>query len=449
MVLHTLDAIGLLSLTVCIGERACTPVPFTDTRSQSNRNYKQNPTQSTRTRKKKKEIGAQKSRFRSTSTHEVRPHRTNKFSQIFLHIATVLAMQVNFNERASVVATSSHAGFQLYSVPPSQGFRHLHTVTHLAGASMVAILDETPLVAMVGSSVGQGTDRMLQVYDTSTKEVLSSLLFDSSILNVRMNPKRLVVIRERQTHIFDLNTMAPQTQFATTSPPNRLGLGALSPLTDGGTCFYCYPFTSRHKWASSRGEGQGSSQGGDEIGGAALSSCPGDVAVLEAVSNNDLQPFRAHDHPLVALAICGDGSKVVTASTSGTIIRVFNLQGLLLHQFRRGQRRARITDLSVSFFGMIVSVCSDSGTLHLFRCEPQSERFSMLVARDVKSFAKLALRPNSKTRCAINMDGSCLSVASVPIDGASGSIRGSLHQYAIEQKDIRDLGVDNAIGHLP
>lgn len=354
--------------------------------------------------------------------------------------------QACFNDRASILAACSPAGFQLYSIPPSQGFRRLSVVTLLGGASFLSILDETPLVAMVGSNAdnassgAQGTNRLLQVYDSSRKEVISSLFFDSAILNVRMNPKRLVVIRERQTHIFDLNTMAPQSQIATTSPPNRFGLGVLSPLTEGGTCYYCYPFTSRSKLPRKEGAMEGA-EGGEDADGAAMSSCPGDVVVLEAVSNETLQPFKAHDHPLSALAMSGDGSRVVTASTSGTLIRVFNLQGLLLYQFRRGQRKAFITHLAVNFNGQIVSVCSDTGTLHLFRCESgHGERFTSLVRRDIRSFAKHNLPAGYRPVCSINPDGTVLSLVAIPCEGSSPDARATFNKYTIEQNRIQDSG---------
>ena len=318
-------------------------------------------------------------------------------------------MFVAFNRCASCVTSANDAGFQIFGVPPDSTFRQLRSDTTLGAISVVAMLDNTPLLVVVGSSRGTqqqqqtGTHRFLQLYDTNRHEVLTSMHFDTAILNVRMNIKRLVVILERTTHIFDLNTLAPLPQIRSTQPLNKTGLGALSDLTTAGKCYFAFPYSDR--------EGRG------------------DIVVIEAVEQRESTILPAHRHPIVAVEICSSGSRIATCSISGTTIKVFsNPNSQLLFQFRRGQRQALVYCLAFSRNGDLLAVSSDSGTLHLFSC---NEGGGTGGFEGIRSFAKIAVRdPKLKTLCAISENNKILSVVSVP---AQAGQRCTIVQYLIEQ----------------
>jgi hypothetical protein len=70
---------------------------------------------------------------------------------------------------------------------------------------------------------------------------------------------------------------------------------------------------------------------------------------------------------LRGLALTADGSKLVTASTKGTVLRVWHVAtSTCLQEFRRGVERATITCLCWSWDYQWLSCCSDKGTAHVF-----------------------------------------------------------------------------------
>lgn len=78
--------------------------------------------------------------------------------------------------------------------------------------------------------------------------------------------------------------------------------------------------------------------------------------------------MEAHDGELRGLALTADGSKLATASTKGTVIRVWDVSnGHCLQEFRRGVERATITCLCWSWDFVWLSCASDKGTCHIFK----------------------------------------------------------------------------------
>lgn len=311
-------------------------------------------------------------------------------------------MFVGFNQECSQIATGSETGFQVFDVPPSGGFRRRINETSLGGIRLVAMLHDTPLIAVVGSS--QGTNRYLLLYDAGRKEVVTEMHFDTTILAVKMNMKRLVIILERHIHLFDLNTLAPLPQIRTTQPPNKRGLGSLSALSASDmTCYFAFPHSDRDE---SRG----------------------DVVVMDAISCRKVQMIAAHQHPIAALELCSDGSRLATCSERGTQIKVFSIPNMqLLFTFRRGNWAANIYCLALSQKGELIAAASDSGTLHLFRAADGS------TSTETKSFAKVNIKEKVKTICGVDASCSFVSVVTMPTTGEALT----LSQYALDKSSAK------------
>lgn len=82
----------------------------------------------------------------------------------------------------------------------------------------------------------------------------------------------------------------------------------------------------------------------------------------------------AHDSRIACIALTQDGSLVATASSKGTLIRVFNtLDGSLLQEVRRGTDRAEIQSLAFSSNARWLAASSDRGTIHVFGLKLDSE----------------------------------------------------------------------------
>lgn len=80
--------------------------------------------------------------------------------------------------------------------------------------------------------------------------------------------------------------------------------------------------------------------------------------------------MEAHEGSLRGLALTADGSKLATASTKGTVIRVWDVAtAVCLQEFRRGVERTTITCLSWSWDYAWLSSASDKGTVHIFQVD--------------------------------------------------------------------------------
>ncbi|XP_027775212.1 autophagy-related protein 18a-like [Solanum pennellii] len=77
-----------------------------------------------------------------------------------------------------------------------------------------------------------------------------------------------------------------------------------------------------------------------------------------------MKSIVAHDSVLACFALTREGNLLATASTEGTLIRIFNtLEGILLQEVRRGSDRAEIYSLSFSPTAQWLAVSSDKGTV--------------------------------------------------------------------------------------
>jgi len=62
---------------------------------------------------------------------------------------------------------------------------------------------------------------------------------------------------------------------------------------------------------------------------------------------------------------------LVTASTKGTLLRVFNTETCeQIVELRRGADQAVITDVSIDPTNKMVVCASDKGTIHVFNTKP-------------------------------------------------------------------------------
>jgi len=85
--------------------------------------------------------------------------------------------------------------------------------------------------------------------------------------------------------------------------------------------------------------------------------------------------MEAHESALRGLALTADGTKLATASTKGTVIRVWNVAtSTCLQEFRRGVERVQITCLAWSWDHSYLACTSDKGTAHVFEVSETAKK---------------------------------------------------------------------------
>jgi WD40 repeat protein len=104
--------------------------------------------------------------------------------------------------------------------------------------------------------------------------------------------------------------------------------------------------------------------------GSMVLVCPGlqkGQVRIEHYASKRTKFIMAHDSRIACFALTQDGHLLATASSKGTLVRVFNtVDGTLRQEVRRGADRAEIYSLAFSSTAQWLAVSSDKGTVHVF-----------------------------------------------------------------------------------
>ncbi|KAH3765720.1 WD repeat domain phosphoinositide-interacting protein 2 [Pelomyxa schiedti] len=239
---------------------------------------------------------------------------------------------IDFNQDCSCVAVGSTVGFTLFNVTPHET---LHSRTVGGSVSVCQMLYTTPLVVVAVKLQDEPSEKLF-VYNINNQHPLCDFNFGVPICNVRLNNKRLVIILEAKIHVYDLGTM--KFLHSIDTEPNPRGICALSSAPDTGG-FIGYPGRN-----------------------------PGEIAVFDVDQIRPVAVAKAHNGPLVVIAFNSAGTLVATASSKGTIIRIFSIPDMRqIVSFRRGSNPATIYSIAFSLNSTILAVSSDTSTVHLFK----------------------------------------------------------------------------------
>ena len=185
--------------------------------------------------------------------------------------------------------------------------------------------------------------------------MICELTFPTSILAVKLNRKRLIVVLEEQIYIYDIATMKHVDTIETGSNPS--GICSLSSSAENSYLVFPHPTSNRPTATPSH------------TPSTAQTQTAGEVLVFDTLSLTPVNIIAAHKTPIALLALSPKGDLLATASDKGTVIRVFSVpEGTKLFQFRRGSYPARITSMAFNHNGEYLVVGSDTETVHLFRC---------------------------------------------------------------------------------
>lgn len=196
------------------------------------------------------------------------------------------------------------------------------------------------------------------LWDESKGKAVLELEFKSEVRNVCLRRDRIVVVMRNKVHVY-LFSSPPKKLFTIDTSDNERGLVSLSP--DRENCVMAVP-----------GRQPGHIQLVDL---SILRESPSFSSLSSLNYRNEMSPrtsiIAAHTSRLSALAISRDGRYVASASETGTIIRVWDVQSCaLMAELRRGLDRAEICSIVFSQIrsGSITKllVASDKGTIHVF-----------------------------------------------------------------------------------
>lgn len=305
----------------------------------------------------------------------------------------------NFNQDYSCISVGYENGFRIYNCDPfTQCYEKID-----GSIGIVEMLFCSSLLAIVGTGEQSSlSPRRLKIINTKRQTTICELTFPTSILSVRMNRERLVVLLEERIYLYDITNM--KLLHTIEIPSNPMGLVGLSTNTENNYLSYPSPqkvtklsggstqlgvdvtaLNGQQLSASGQGnQGIGKSKSHDDLSGLnsegqTQSIRNGDVVIFDCKLLQPITVIDAHKTQLAALTFSQDGTLLATASDKGTIIRVFSVKtGVKLYQFRRGSYNTKIYSLAFGPSNMFLTASSATGTIHVFRLGEQEAKNTIL-----------------------------------------------------------------------
>ncbi|MQL76255.1 hypothetical protein Taro_008625 [Colocasia esculenta] len=241
-------------------------------------------------------------------------------------------LSISWNQDYGCFAAGTSHGFLIYKCDPfKETFRR---DLKNGGFIMVEMLFRSNILALVGSGANpQYPSNKVMIWDDHQNRCIGEFAFRSDIRGVRLRRDRIVVVLEHRVYVYSFTDLQLLHQIETLANPKGL------------CCLSHHPNTS-------------------------VLACPGLHRGQVRVEHFGLKVTKfinAHDSSVSCLTLTMDGLLLATASTKGTLIRIFNtMDGSRLQEVRRGVDRAEIYSIALSPNAQWLAVSSDKGTVHIF-----------------------------------------------------------------------------------
>ncbi|XP_057469269.1 autophagy-related protein 18c-like [Actinidia eriantha] len=240
-------------------------------------------------------------------------------------------LSVSWNQDYSCFSTGTSCGFHIYNCDPlKESFRRDQT----GGFGIVEMLFRSNILALVGGKFNsQYPPNKVIIWDDHQSRCIGEFSFRSEVRAVKLRRDRIVVVLEHKIYVYNFTDSKLLHQIETLSNPR--GLCCLSHILNTSVL-------------------------------ACLGLLRGQVRV-EHFGLSMTRFIDAHDSQIATLTLTMDGLLLATASTKGTLIRIFNtMDGTRLQEVRRGVDKAEIYSIALSPNVQWMAVSSDKGTVHLF-----------------------------------------------------------------------------------
>ncbi|KAK7269355.1 hypothetical protein RIF29_22080 [Crotalaria pallida] len=252
---------------------------------------------------------------------------------------TPTLLHVSFNQDSGCFAAATDRGFRIFNCDP---FREIfrRDFGPGGGIGLVHMLFRCNILAFVGG----GPDprhpvNKVMIWDDHQSRCIGELSFRSEVKGVRLRRDQIVVVLGHKIFVYNFADLKVLHQIETIANPR-------------GLCEVSH------------------------VSGSMVLVCPGlqkGQVRVEHYASKRTKFIMAHDSRIACFALTQDGRLLATASSKGTLVRVFNtMDGSLLQEVRRGADRAEIYSLAFSPTAQWLAVSSDKGTVHVFNLKVDS-----------------------------------------------------------------------------
>lgn len=241
-------------------------------------------------------------------------------------------LYVSWNQDYGCFAAGTSHGFRIYNCEPfKETFRR---DLKSGGFKIVEMLFRCNILALVGAGTNsQYPPNKVMIWDDHQSRCIGEFSFRSEVRGVKLRRDRIVVVLEHKIYVYNFMDLKLLHQIETLANPR-------------GLC--CLSHNSN----------------------TFVLACPGlqrGQVRIEHFGLNMTKLIHAHDSNIACFTLTTDGLLLATASTKGTLIRIFNtMDGTRLQEVRRGGNRAEIYSIALSPNVQWLAVSSDKGTVHIF-----------------------------------------------------------------------------------
>ena len=236
----------------------------------------------------------------------------------------------------------------------------------LFSTSLVALILSPRRLLIKNTKVSQASRFQLGPTDRGPAKrdlTMCELTFPTTVLAIRLNRKRLVIVLEDQIYLYDFQNM--KLLYTIETSPNPYAICALSPSSDN--CYLAYPLPQKAATNSPQ-------PAHIPPNSTHVPTTTGELQLFDTLKLKAVNVIEAHKSPLSCMIFNKEGNMIATASDKGTIIRIFSVpDGQKLYQFRRGSMPSRIFSMAFNTTSTMLCVSSASETIHIFKLGPQSQ----------------------------------------------------------------------------
>ncbi|KAJ4971921.1 hypothetical protein NE237_005020 [Protea cynaroides] len=241
-------------------------------------------------------------------------------------------LYVSWNQDYGCFTAGTSQGFRIYNCDPfKETFRR---DLKNGGFGIVEMLFRCNILALVGGGANpQYPPNKVMIWDDHQSRCIGEFSFRSEVRAVKLRRDRIVVVLEHRIYVYNFMDLKLLHQIETLANPRGL------------CCLSHHSNTS-------------------------VLACPGLNRGQVRIEHFGLKMTKfisAHDSQIACFTLTMDGLLLATASTKGTLIRIFNtMDGTRLQEVRRGVEKADIYSIALSPNVQWLAVSSDKGTVHIF-----------------------------------------------------------------------------------